>query len=424
MMKNSGVENGEVALSTLLDISLLNEEIAGGWVRAQRNTDDPTIIVLNYTNATQNSGRWNQVTKIARGLLIRDDAAQDTGKGGQVVVSDTATVLERAFKKFFTLSQYGSGWALGDEEAGPVAGEAVVASIDFEAPAVVTDKVDGCMLVAYTAPDGRSAFATRGSTGSPHALFYTRLMRENKAMAGALARMRQAHPDASFVFEGVGPHFPIVLQYDEDDIVLTAVVNRATGEILPLGEYAQEWVGAGLSVAEPQPARTLAEAVAASDREGREGVVVITRTLSGEQVLVKVKQEDYLSLHRALSVSSPKRIVQAVLSGDGALDGIPGFVMERIGARVRAVEAEASGILARVEEDIEDALRDLGAASVEELSPKELALWTKGNGARLREPRYTMGYFRGGAERIRSSSAFVRDVASRVQDDPAFAGAE
>ena len=63
------------------------------------------------------------------------------------------------------------------------------------------------------------------------------------------------------------------------------------------------------------PAHNLGEAVAIADREGKEGVVV--RILSDDpsrQMQIKIKQQDYLVLHRLVAGFGEKVVRQAIMS--------------------------------------------------------------------------------------------------------------
>lgn len=87
-----------------------------GQIRARRHPERP-LIIYNYTEACQYAGAWTPVTTTCRGLIV-DDAA--------------GTVLARPYPKFFHHDQPGAP------------------KLRFDAPAVVTDKVDGSLPADWT----------------------------------------------------------------------------------------------------------------------------------------------------------------------------------------------------------------------------------------------------------------------------------
>lgn len=292
----------ETHLSSLMDPALLKRMLDEGFVTTQTHPEDEHLRVLTYSKTAQIAGRWNDATTQARGLIIRAEKED---------LSD-AVVIERPWRKFFTLSQMtGSdgkaAWALGDEEDGPQnMALASVDSLDFDAPAEVTDKMDGSLGILYHAPDGQLAFATKGSFASDQAVAYTKLLRENKKFYDAAEALKRENPTTTFLFELVGRENQIVLAYEEDDITFTGAVERDTGMYRSTQDYKHIWNEAqGLHAAETMQASSLREALALPDRENREGVVVrIASDDPKKQTLVKFKQDDYLRLHRMLSTVS------------------------------------------------------------------------------------------------------------------------
>lgn len=275
-----------VPLSAVMPLDVLERDVAEGFIAAQSHPNDDSLKVMCYTKQTQFAGRWTDATKVARGLIVRSE---------QPDFSD-AVVIERPWKKFFTLEQLESGWHLGDEEGGS-AGDDELARLDFSARAEVSDKADGSMGVLYRHPDGRLAFATKGSFASDQALYYTRMLRSGKLEEEAEGLVGRG--DKTFLFEMVGRNNRIVLDYPEDQLILLGAVEKRQGFYLSANDYADRWSG---GIVETMPARTVSEALALPDRPQREGVVI--RVLSDDptkQMQLKVKQDDYKMLHRAVT---------------------------------------------------------------------------------------------------------------------------
>ena len=283
-----------------------------GYISVQSHPDDPDLKVMNYSRAAQYEGKWNDATKNARGLMIRS-ARDDFGD---------AVVVERPWKKFFTLSQIRNddgtpGWALGDEEENSSSVPTELDRLDFSAPANVTDKMDGSMGILYEAPDGKLAIATKGSFRSDQAVMYTKMLRENTKYYDAAKQLRDKNTNTTFVFELIGKDNQIVVPYDENDITFIGAVDRNDGKYHTVTEYSEIWSkNKGLTTTEVMPANNLQEALSLPDREGREGVVVMIQSDDlDKQMQIKIKQEDYLKLHRVLYSTSVKNIVELAQTG-------------------------------------------------------------------------------------------------------------
>jgi RNA ligase len=97
-------------LRDLFSDSDLAEVIDAGLVRKQSHPELP-LFILNYTASCQYSRSWNHVTKQCRGLIV-------DGNG---------FVVARPWPKFFNYGEHEEG------------------AFDLNAPAVVTDKLDGSL---------------------------------------------------------------------------------------------------------------------------------------------------------------------------------------------------------------------------------------------------------------------------------------
>lgn len=238
-------------LGDLFDVALLDKHVETGNVRRQQHPDLP-LAILNYTAQAQYSGTWDEVTMACRGLIV----------------DDHGMVVARPFGKFF--NHY----------------EPHAASIPLDAAVSVTDKADGSLGILYPTPDGH-AVATRGSFTSEQALHAIEVWRERYERV-------QVPEGVTWLFEIVYPANRIVLDYgDLDDLVLIGGVHLRSGRWEePL------WSGwPGPRVVSFEHA-TLADALAATPRPNAEGLVVY-HPASGERV--KIKQEDYLRLHRVIT---------------------------------------------------------------------------------------------------------------------------
>ena len=289
-------------LVSILDTDFLAEEVRTGFVSCSVHPDDPMLKLLCYGKLTQIQGHWNEVTKQCRGMIVRS-SSEDFAD---------AEVVARPWRKFFTLQQLESGWALGDEEEGTTI-ESDIAALDFDAPAEVTDKVDGSMLVLYRHPDGLPAVSTKGSFVSEQAILYTKLLRAGSAYSAAAEQMLTEFPGTTFIFEGVGPSNQIVLWYPKDEIVFLGAIDNQTGAYLSTQSFRSVWADNGLTCCDQMPARNLGEAIRMADRQNKEGVVVRILSEDPAKVMqIKVKQQDYLALHRLVAGFGEAAVREAI----------------------------------------------------------------------------------------------------------------
>lgn len=257
-----------VHVSAIFPIADLEREMEEGWVRRQSHPTLP-LYIYNYTEQAQFAKHWNPVTINCRGLIL--DANYN--------------VVARPWKKFFN---YGEGRL----------------AIDDTQPVEVTDKMDGSLGILYW--NGTEwDIATRGSFNSDQSWHAKQVWDKKYA--------KHAHhvPSYTFLFEIVYPENRIVLNYgDMDDLVLLGAVHIERGYYLGPNEAAGVFGWPG-PVTQVLPARNMAEAFALPPRENAEGVVV----RSGSE-MVKIKQVDYVELHRIVTNLSGRRVWERLAAGD------------------------------------------------------------------------------------------------------------
>ncbi|MBC8091663.1 MAG: 2'-5' RNA ligase, partial [Pseudonocardia sp.] len=234
----------------------LETMLTGGFVRAQRHPTLP-LTIFNYTERTVYERKWNVATQACRGLI-----------------ASHGTVVARPFRKFFGHLEPNAPAAQPDE------------------PVIAMDKIDGSLGVLYPQPDGW-AVATRGSFVSDQAQHATALWQREYAP-------RFTPPSGVTVLvEIVHPANRIVLDYgDRDELVLLGGVDIASGRTVDV----TGWPG---PVAERFPYPTFAAALAAPPRPGAEGLVVYIPRLDER---IKLKQADYVTLHRLIFGLTTRRV--------------------------------------------------------------------------------------------------------------------
>lgn len=242
--------------------------------------------IYNYTDAAMyTTGAWdNPAVRQCRGLIV----------------DEHGTVVARPWGKFFNH---------GQKEAG---------SLDLSAPVEVTDKMDGSLGILHKDADGKPRVATRGSFASDQAIHATQELRRDGE------EPTLDWPDGfTPLVEIIYPANRIVCDYGAfDGLVLLGGVWIETGEYVgpDLASDLCNWEG---HLAWTFDYATLAEALAAAPRPGAEGLCV--RYLDRPHI-VKIKQDDYVALHRIVTGLSERSVWQHMLDGkplDDLLGSLP-----------------------------------------------------------------------------------------------------
>lgn len=261
---------------TLLE---LGKAVDDGDVRAQTHPEFPELSIFNYTEEVQYRNKWNNITLQCRGLIIN---------------TITGAVVARPWEKFFNFGQRDN-------------------RIDSDAPVEVTDKMDGSLGILYLRPDNKWAIATRGSFASEQAIHATNLL--NTLYKDFIVDWLGEYwlQRNTYLFEIIYPDNRIVVNYGQmDDLVLLGAVDMKYGTY-----YGPQSAGAQIAwqgpVTESWNYERFVDALSFGDREGKEGVVI----RSGRNI-VKLKQADYVELHRIVTNLSPKTIWEMMVRGETA----------------------------------------------------------------------------------------------------------
>jgi len=260
-------------LDDVLDPALLAQMRDEGYVQVRYHPDYPYAIYC-YTKQAMFDRKWNQVTKICRGLIVDEN---------------TSEVLARPFRKFFNV---------GEPDA-PVFGH-----LDWT---TVYDKADGSLGIAYDTPDG-PAIATKGSFTSEQALFATELLRTQYG--------RYMHDDVNTdLFEIIYPENRIVLDYgDTKELRYLGSVNIEDGEDYWNGLLMKLWGIPRNNALESGPFYQLKLDL---NRPNAEGYVLHNED-TGDRL--KMKQEDYIELHRVMTGLNERQLWQWLSQGKSIVE--------------------------------------------------------------------------------------------------------
>jgi len=252
----------------LMDMAELRSEMDAGFVRVRTHPDEPALRIFGYTEKAQYERHWNNVTTQCRGLIV-DGRTQD--------------VLARPFSKFFNYGEFSDR------------------SLNLEVEVNATDKMDGSLGILYPSPTGGHAIATRGSFDSRQARFATEVL-------GRKYGDFVPHADVTYLFEIIFPENRIVLDYgDLRDIVLLGTRDINGGGYVSASEATMGWPGL---IANPLYRGTMRGALALPPRPNAEGMV-----LEYGDTLIKIKQEDYVRLHKLVTGLSERSVWEHLSAG-------------------------------------------------------------------------------------------------------------
>lgn len=267
-------------------------------------TDGDGLHIYNYSAAAMYTpGAWdNPAVRACRGIIT----------------THTGELAARPWAKFFNH---------GQAEAG---------TLDLNAPVEVTDKLDGSLGILHKSMDDEPRVATRGSFQSEQAIHAT-------------ATLNRLYPKQDWndveitpLVEIVYPQNRIVCDYGEmDDLILLGGVGVRTGDYHSPADIA-DWIDWQGPVAEVFPYATLGEALAAPPRPNSEGLCV--RYLH-EPNIVKIKQDDYVALHRIVTGLSERTVWEHMVHG-GALEGLLGDLPDELHDWTRDVWGQISNKVA------------------------------------------------------------------------------
>lgn len=260
----------------------LNKSIADGRVTERQHPTLP-LYIYNYSPEVQYDNRWDEVTLNCRGLIL----------------DEAGNIVARPWKKFFNLGQ-------------------VNLPIQMTDPVEVMDKADGSLGILYPDKPGiySHSIATRGSfesTQAQRATMMWKLRYSQYDKAASISGM-------TYLFEIIFPENRIVLDYgDMSDLILLGAVQTSTGYYYGPRE-AQAFLGWEGPVVEVYDFNTISDALGAMGRKNAEGYVIRSHNF-----MVKVKEPDYLELHRLVTNASPKTVWEQLKAGKSKTEIMSAF---------------------------------------------------------------------------------------------------
>ena len=262
-----------------LDIEILNRYIADGWVV---KNDHPTfpISIYNYSRATQYEGKWDEITKQCRGLILDREG----------------NVVAKSFNKFFNYEEL----TLKD-----------IPEETFE----VFEKLDGSLGILFWY-QGKWILASKGSFVSDQSIKGGQILKE-KYNVEVLPK------GYTTVVEIIYPKNRIVCDYGSDEVlVVLSMISNATGKELDYDSMLSINDVSGMPVIKKYDGIQNYDTLKTLIGKDREGYVI--RFKNGFRM--KIKGEEYVRLHRILTGFSNVDIWEYLKDGkdlNELLDRVP-----------------------------------------------------------------------------------------------------
>lgn len=318
-----------------LDVIASREEfdkaIAERQVRASYHPEYPYVI-LKYSQETQYSKNWNDITMASRGLIFN---------------YETNEIIARPFQKFFNYSE-----GLTPEE-------------DLKGDFVVAEKLDGSLGITFMNPNGEMEITTAGGFQAPQAAHATKIL--NEQYSGKW----DPDPDRTYLYEIIYPENRIVVNYNgEDDIHLLGAVSKTTGRSVPLSQITEwKWKRAK----EYTDFSSLTDIENAPDPGiSHEGYIV---HFTGSDARVKFKHDEYLKVHRISTGINEQRIHELLSTGDSAvLDQFEKDAPEEFEKYIKETRAKLQGQYDTQVKDINKSYASLRSSLPADVDQKTFAI--------------------------------------------------
>ena len=277
------------------------------------------------------------------GKLTKEDLIRRECRG-ITFCSKTGDILARKYHKFFNV---------GERE------ETLPHNIDITEPHVILDKLDGSMITPVLINDKIEWHTKMGATDV--AKQAVEFVAKNPAY-DMLARW-QIECGITPIFEWCSRKQQIVLDYKEDQLVLTGARNLRTGEY-----RSSKWLfdigqSAGIPVVENFGTVFGLESFMEVAREQKDFEGYVIRFDSGQ--MLKIKTEWYVQIHKAKEKILQDRHVVAMIL-DNTLDDVKGFLSKEDLDSLNVFEAK-----------IVEAMEELARTAVQFVAERKKQNWTK-----------------------------------------------
>ena len=263
--------------------------------------------VINYAVALEDTFQWDP----------EDPHASSIRRECRGLIFDTATgkLLSRPYQKFFNA---------GEKE------ETQLDKINLYEPHVVLEKLDGSMIRPIPTPEGFILATKAGITDIAE--------QAEEFIADKPEYTKFIHSSIACgltpIFEWCSRKNRIVIDYPQDQLILTAVRDKLTGTYLPYPIIVE--TGKNYNIPVVQAIDGLAvqniELFVKQVREWDDGEGVVVRFDTGH--MIKVKADDYVLRHKSKdAISQEKNVLQTIL--DDSVDDLVPLLTPEDGERIQ-----------------------------------------------------------------------------------------
>lgn len=271
----------------LWDLECLKKHAQYNFVYVIESPRFPGIVMLHYQDECQYNNIWSTLSRLSRGLILD---------------MENRKVLAWPFNKFFSLGQ------LPETQY-----ELLKALGSFE----TSEKIDGSLCILYKVPStGEFRLTTKGSLISEHGEYATSLLPEH-LKKDALVE------DFTLMFELISKKFQIVVDYSKkpgyvsDGLYLIGARKRVSGQLCSYSEVKMLAQHLNLPTFKTYSFDSLDQLIeVAKDLPVLEEGFVLR--FPGD-LLVKVKGNAYLQMHRWISTLSEGSLLDCIEEGKDSL---------------------------------------------------------------------------------------------------------
>jgi RNA ligase len=252
--------------------------------------------VIIYAVSFEDTFLWDENDPI--GSAVRRECR------GLIFDIGTGNLISRPYHKFFNV---------GEKE------ETQLNKINLYEPHVVLEKLDGSMIRPILTPEG---FRLATKAGITDVAMNAEVFVADKSHYNTFIR-KSIQKGTTPIFEWVSRKNRIVVDYPEDNLILTGMRYNHTGSYLPyvvMKSYATSWNIPVVKAVDGLSIQNI-DLFVKQVREWDDGEGIVLRFDTGH--MVKVKADDYVLRHRSKdSISQEKNVLQTLL-GDAVDDLVP-----------------------------------------------------------------------------------------------------
>jgi RNA ligase len=245
--------------------------------------------VIIYAVSFEDTFLWDENDPI--GSAIRRECR------GLIFDIGTGNLISRPYHKFFNV---------GEKE------ETQLNKINLYEPHVVLEKLDGSMIRPILTPEG---FRLATKAGVTDVAMNAEVFVADKSHYNTFIR-KSIQKGTTPIFEWVSRKNRIVVDYPEDNLILTGMRYNNTGSYLPyvvMKSYATSWNIPVVKAVDGLSVQNI-DLFVKQVREWDDGEGIVLRFDTGH--MVKVKADDYVLRHRSKeAINQEKNVLQTILEG-------------------------------------------------------------------------------------------------------------